>query len=337
VPFRAADPHKIPIDSNGNLTTKTEGSDNWVYTWNAENQLTKVDKNGVEVARFGYDPQGRRVEKVAGGVITSYTYDGLDSLREVRGATSFKYVHGLGVDQPLAREDGSGALAYYHADGLGSIVKHTNQTGVIVHEYRYDAWGNVEAGASEAGSAFTGREWDPEVGLHYYRARYYDSKGANFVSEDPLHLAGGDTNFYAYVRGNPTNWTDPEGQFVMAAPVAWWAGAALVSAVATAMIIQNPPQLPPLPPLTPPASDPPTTTTTQPPRPVPPPPPVTAPIVEVPSRPPHCEIRPPEDCESGLQLCRSVCKSLKSKTKQALCYVGCWTAYIACRTDPRNW
>jgi len=57
-------------DPNGNLTTKTEGTDTWVYTWNAENQLTKVEKNSVEQARFGYDPIGRRVEKVAGGVTT---------------------------------------------------------------------------------------------------------------------------------------------------------------------------------------------------------------------------------------------------------------------------
>ena len=60
--FGAADPHKIPIDSNGNLASKTEGTDNWTYTWNAENQLTKVEKNGAEVARFAYDPRGRRLE-----------------------------------------------------------------------------------------------------------------------------------------------------------------------------------------------------------------------------------------------------------------------------------
>ena len=58
-------------DPNGNLAHKTEGTDTWGYTWNAENQLTKVEKNGAELARFAYDPLGRRVEKVAGGVTTS--------------------------------------------------------------------------------------------------------------------------------------------------------------------------------------------------------------------------------------------------------------------------
>lgn len=94
-------------DPNGNLTSKTEGPDNWVYTWNAENQLTKVEKNGGEQARFAYDPLGRRVEKVAGGVTTSYTYHGENILREVRGGTTLKYVHGPGIDEPLAAYDGT--------------------------------------------------------------------------------------------------------------------------------------------------------------------------------------------------------------------------------------
>jgi YD repeat-containing protein len=82
-----AEPVLFPIDPNGNLATKTEGSDNWVYSWNAENQLTKVEKNGSEIARFAYDPLGRRVEKVAGGVTTNYTYDRRQILREARGAS----------------------------------------------------------------------------------------------------------------------------------------------------------------------------------------------------------------------------------------------------------
>jgi RHS repeat-associated protein len=73
-----------------------------------------------------------------------------------------------------------------------------------------DAWGNLEVGADQPGYAFTGREWDPETGLYYYRARYYDPKAGRFLSEDPIGLDGG-VNFYSYVRNQPTNLIDPFG------------------------------------------------------------------------------------------------------------------------------
>jgi RHS repeat-associated protein len=34
--------------------------------------------------------------------------------------------------------------------------------------------------------AFTGREWDPEIGLYYYRSRYYSAESGRFLSEDPI-------------------------------------------------------------------------------------------------------------------------------------------------------
>lgn len=209
VPFGATDPLKIPIDPNGNLASKTEGTDNWVYTWNAENQLTKVEKNGSEVARYGYDPGGRRVEKVAGGAVTSYTYEGQDIVREARGATTLKYVHGQVVDEPLAMDDGT-ALSYFHADGLGSIVKVTNTAGSAAQSRQYDAWGRLEAGAGEPGHAFTGREWDGETGLYYYRARYYDPTSGRFMSADPIGFNAG-PNFYAYALNDPVGLLDPFG------------------------------------------------------------------------------------------------------------------------------
>jgi RHS repeat-associated protein len=209
--FRSADHHKVPIDPNGNLTSKVEGSDVWAYTWNAENQLTKVEKDAVEQARFAYDPRGRRVEKVAAGVTTGYTYDETEVVREIRGSTTLKYIHGPAIDEPLATDDGT-ALSYFHADGLGSIVRTTNATGAVAFTRRYDAWGNLELGASEPGYAFTGREWAPETGLYYYRARYYDPRLGRFLSEDPIRFGAG-PNFYAYVENNPVDNADPWGLF----------------------------------------------------------------------------------------------------------------------------
>jgi RHS repeat-associated protein len=195
-------------DSNGNLTQKVEGTDTWTYEWDAENHLKRVLKNSVEQARFAYDPLGRRVEKVA-GVTTTYTYDDEAILREISGATTLKYVHGPGFDQPLAQEDGGGVLGHVHADGLGSIVKTTNSAGAVTATRWYDAFGNLELGATN-GFSFTGREWDSETGLYYYRARYYEPRIGRFLSEDPLGFHAG-VNFYAYVDSRPTTLTDPSG------------------------------------------------------------------------------------------------------------------------------
>ncbi|MFN8091781.1 MAG: RHS repeat-associated core domain-containing protein [Vicinamibacteria bacterium] len=198
-------------DENGNTTQKVSGGHTWTYQWNALNQLTAVSKDGQPVATFKYDALGRRIEKVAGGVTYRFVYSGQDILRETQssGAT-YTYIHGPGIDEPLARLDQSGTAAYFHADGLGSIIAMTDAAGNVTSRRQYDAWGNLEVGADQPGYAFTGREWDPETGLYYYRARYYDPKIGRFISEDPIRFAAG-VNFYAYVGNRPTVMTDALG------------------------------------------------------------------------------------------------------------------------------
>jgi len=200
---------EFTYDANGNLSTKTDGASLWSYTWDAEGRLVQVARDGSTLATFGYDLFGRRVRKVAGGVTTSYTYDGADIVRESRGGDLLRYVHGPGIDEPLAVDAGE-TRSYLHADGLGSIVATTDASGNVTSRRQYDAWGNLEVGADQPGYAFTGREWDPETGLYYYRARYYDPKIGRFISEDPIGFRGG-VNFYAYVGNRPTNAVDPFG------------------------------------------------------------------------------------------------------------------------------
>jgi len=59
----------------------------------------------------------------------------------------------------------------------------------------------------ETGKDLTARESDPETGLYYYRARYYDPSTGRFLSEDAVRTV----NLYEYVKSNPTNLTDPFG------------------------------------------------------------------------------------------------------------------------------
>ena len=59
--------------------------------------------------------------------------------------------------------------------------------------------------------SYTGREYDDESGLYFYRARYFDANTGRFLSEDPIRFRAGDQNFYRYVRNNPLNNNDPFG------------------------------------------------------------------------------------------------------------------------------
>ena len=217
------DSNYFPIDPNGNLTTKIDGTGTWTYEWDAENQLVSVAQDGVRWQTYAYDPLGRRVEirhsRVPDAFPTTMVYDGDDILRTSSGnpfswTTSTAYIHGPGVDEPLALQDQLGALTYYHADGLGSVVASTNASGALASTTRYDAWGNIEAGYPSV-YAFTGREYDAITGLYYYRARYYDPVAGRFLSEDTVPDPAKGSRFQ-YADDDPVNLMDSSGKVATA-------------------------------------------------------------------------------------------------------------------------
>ena len=64
-------------------------------------------------------------------------------------------------------------------------------------------------GARDHALGENGQYTDPETGLQYDRARYYDPQTAQFMSVDPLEELTRQS--YAYVADNPINATDPSG------------------------------------------------------------------------------------------------------------------------------
>ncbi|WP_026703622.1 RHS repeat-associated core domain-containing protein [Flavobacterium soli] len=58
---------------------------------------------------------------------------------------------------------------------------------------------------------FTGKEKDDYTGLHYFGARYYDSRSSIWLSVDPLAESFPNWNPYNYTMQNPINLVDPTG------------------------------------------------------------------------------------------------------------------------------
>ncbi|WP_390894683.1 RHS repeat-associated core domain-containing protein [Porphyromonas endodontalis] len=57
---------------------------------------------------------------------------------------------------------------------------------------------------------FQGQYFDEETDLCYDRYRCYDPDSGNYISQDPIGLAGSNPNIYAYVR-DTNGWIDPLG------------------------------------------------------------------------------------------------------------------------------
>lgn len=83
-----------------------------------------------------------------------------------------------------------------------------------MERYSYDVFGEPNR-VSDINNPymFTGRRYDPEAGLYYYRARYYDYSTGRFLEPDPIGYTDS-MNLYQYCLNNPINWFDPWGQKV---------------------------------------------------------------------------------------------------------------------------
>jgi RHS repeat-associated protein len=201
----------ITYDANGNTLSDRSGKQ---YTWDFENRLTQVVNPGVGTTTFRYDPFGRRIQKSGPLGTTNYLYDGSNSTEEVdsSGNVLARYALGQQIDEALAQTR-SGTTAYYEADNLGSVTSLSTSTGVLANTYAYDSFGKLttSTGTTVNPLQYTGRAFDSEIGIYFYRARYYDQNAGRFLREDPLRGISGSVNFYAYVDNSPINLVDPSG------------------------------------------------------------------------------------------------------------------------------
>ncbi len=181
------------------------------------------------------DAPGRRVEKaVSGGATTRYVLDAQQVVEEYDGQDVWqaRYVYEDGIDRPRVMDRADQAdvngnqnttevLRFtYHQQALGSVTELSEPGGSVVEWVTYDVYGKPrvldQQGTAVAQSPvgnpylFTGREYDAEDGLYFYRARTYDPSAGRFVQRDPSGYSEG-FNLIEYVTSTPTVKADPSG------------------------------------------------------------------------------------------------------------------------------
>ncbi len=155
-----------------NTPGRVIGTDTYDLTYDAENHLVEVKKNGATLATFVYDGDGNRVKGTVGGVTTTYVGSYFEWRTFTIDMVSYYYAGATRV----AMRTGSSTINYLLGDHLGSNAITTNSSGVKSAEIRYYPWGTTRYtyGTSPTTYQFTGQRVESSLGLLFYNARWYD-------------------------------------------------------------------------------------------------------------------------------------------------------------------
>ncbi|MDE2156609.1 MAG: hypothetical protein KGJ32_12055 [Xanthomonadaceae bacterium] len=109
----------------------------------------------------------------------------------------------------------AGTVTYVYTDPQGTPLAEADASGHITATFDYAPYGTQALGTPPNGPGYTGHVNDPDTGLVYMQARYYDPAAGRFLSVDPLGPAPGNAfnfNRYNYTNNNPINHIDPNGR-----------------------------------------------------------------------------------------------------------------------------
>ena len=208
-------------------------SGDYAYTWQGNGMLRSVTRPDGKTVTFKYDALGRRIEKVFDGRVYRYLWDGdvilhewdyaeadrpntivtetgevtLDRSEPVENLITWVYDSDSYV--PTAKIVGDRHYSIV-SDYIGRPVQAYDDKGNVVWQVDYDIYGNLRnlhGNRKFIPFRQLGQYEDEETGLYYNRFRYYDPRIGNYISQDPIRLAGNNPTLYGYV-GDCNKWFD---------------------------------------------------------------------------------------------------------------------------------
>lgn len=189
---------------DGSFATN-EKSGSISYTINHQS-MTGVAEVLIETHRDGNDNLVKRV---------SYTF-AEDELTQT--TTEYNPANG--------QQTSKTTLTFGH-DGHGSVRAVFGASAALLQAFTYAAYGELLAVHTTTGQSvpvaqsltrmlYSGEATDPNTGMQYLRARWYDTNSGRFATLDPhggLFENPLTMNKYAYTSGDPISYNDPTGEF----------------------------------------------------------------------------------------------------------------------------
>jgi len=199
--------------------------------YNAYNKVLYI-KSGNKSQTIVYGPSQQRTKTVtvANGITeTKYYCGGLyEEVTKGNETKKINYIFADGESIAIFEQSSVNGdkLLFLHKDHLGSLQALTNETGALVQELSYDAWGKRRnpvnwqdyGSIADANSltpwGFTGHEHIDVFDIVNMDGRIYDPVLGRFLSPDPFVQAPDYTqslNRYIYCMNNPLSLYDPSG------------------------------------------------------------------------------------------------------------------------------
>ncbi len=231
-------------DNSGNLITKTQGSQITTFTYDYENRLKKISLPDSTIILYSHYPAmpfgaeklaelgNQIISKVKGSQETRYLVNvDMDAIMSLGNDNSFQtwYAGGIQMDDIVVSnitDNSTTSARFYLRDILSTVSALADSTGSIINTYEYSPYGTPDPAGIADPFGFTGRTYQPDSGLVYYRARFYDPQIGRFISKDRFKVHSQEPrryNPYAYVLNNPINYIDPTG-YEDKCPSGLWTG-----------------------------------------------------------------------------------------------------------------